>query len=147
MYSHRHTHTQHSTLKNRRSPCAVVLDTVLIQPLDEALSSSFREARAGSEGPSACFLLYSILKLFLIFEQGTPPFHLSLGLTASLVLERGPGVFLCWRVQLCPTLCKPHGLWSVRLLRPWDSRWQEYWGRGGRGVGCWGCLLPLQGSS
>ena len=48
-------HTQHATLKNRRSQCGVVLDTILIQPLHEAVSSSFSEARAGSEGPSSWF--------------------------------------------------------------------------------------------
>ena len=45
----------------------MVLDTVLIQTLDEALSSSFSEARAGSEGPSAWFPTLFYLEIFYNF--------------------------------------------------------------------------------
>ena len=44
----------------------MVLDTVLIQPLDEALSS-FSEARTGSEGPSAWFPTLLYLEIFYNF--------------------------------------------------------------------------------
>ena len=73
------------------------------------------------------FLLYSILKFFIIFEQGTPPFHLALGLTNHIPgPERGLNVFLCMCVQLCLTLCDPmdcglsgssvHGILQARIL-------------------------------
>ena len=73
------------------------------------------------------FLLYSILKFFIIFEQGTPPFHLALGLTNYIPgPERGPNVFLCMCVQLCPALCNRmdcglsgssvHGMFQARIL-------------------------------
>jgi len=45
----------------------MVLDTVLIQPPDEALSSFFSEARTGSEGPSAWFPALLYLEIFYNF--------------------------------------------------------------------------------
>ena len=103
--------------------------------------------------PVLGFLLYSILKFFIIFEQGTPPFHLALGLTNHIPgPERGLNVFLCMCVQLCLTLCDPmdcglsgssvHGILQARILG-WvaiSSSRGSSWFRGSTRLFCVSCI-------
>ena len=119
--------TQHAMLKNRRSQGGVVLDTVLIQPLHEAVSSSFSEARAGSEGPSSWFPTLFYLEMSCNFRTRNPTLSPCTGPHNYIPgPERGLNVFLCMRVQLCLTLCNPidcglsgssvHGILQARIL-------------------------------
>lgn len=124
----------------------MVLDTVLIQPLDEALSSSFGRPGLAPEGAQRLFLLYSILKLFLIFEQGTPP-YLALGLTSYIPGPEEAPVFFCVGVFSCVDSMQT--AWTVvsGSSTPWDSAGKNT-GEGGQGVGVGGLWrFPSRGSS
>ena len=81
------------------------------------------------KGPVLGFLLYSILKCLVIFEQGTPPFHLALGLTITSLVLREASMFFCVCVFSCVWLCATPSTVVCQAPQSMGFSRQEYWSR------------------